>query len=101
MHTESQAKELWCPMAGTGGASRCISSKCAAWRWSSVPARLSVYSQNRGAKTEEEAGPRPDKASPSWEFDISPDGYPRWVEPKEERRARCTGYCGLAGRQPV
>lgn len=41
MHTEDEAKELWCPLTGRDpqmmdslhSSERCIASKCAAWRW--------------------------------------------------------------------
>jgi hypothetical protein len=34
MHTEAEAKELWCPMDRTDDLEkRCIASECAMWRW--------------------------------------------------------------------
>jgi len=66
MHTEAQAKLLWCPhgrIALKDGvtindpqllsspedyACRCIASKCAAWRWADPTSRY--YAQNDGLR---------------------------------------------------
>lgn len=117
--TEKEAKEKWCPhvriavLAGHGGAAcnthpdrdieadcRCVSSRCAMWRWADAPTCQRVQqAHDMHATTEPE---RPAHVPQSWVFDPydaeDADCYARWVEPKDEAAARRRGYCGLAGK---
>jgi hypothetical protein len=68
MHTEEQARELWCPMVradnAIGGSSnrgdrqtfdypyperiKCIASACAAWRWADPTTRYATPTARKG-----------------------------------------------------
>ena len=102
MHTEAEAKELWCPFARsafqyrTGSVngdcmivanrsendqpiSSCIASKCAAWRWA------------------KDGGPM--FAKPDGTIWYS-HGHAEWIKTAEEAgyiRMEQKGFCGLAG----
>lgn len=101
MHTESEARGLWCPMSRdfngvTSG--KCLASACAMWRWSFYPTRgfRMAETPDREAMTEPA---RPAGIPPTWTFcPYNPDdGEPAgWVEPVDECNARRQGYCGLA-----
>jgi hypothetical protein len=122
MHTESEARGLWCPMARTydaddrGGATatnrpldhygglgmrtsiQCIASACAMWRWNFLPSRS--FRMALVADSEAMTEPaRPAGIPPTWTFcPYNPDdGEPAgWAEPVSEYNARRQGYCGLA-----
>lgn len=119
MHTEEQARQLWCPMArafdtadvGATSTNRplayrygprvdinCLASECAMWRWNFLPSRSfrMALVADREAMTEPA---RPAGIPPTWTFcPYNPDdGEPAgWVEPVDECNARRQGYCGLA-----
>lgn len=80
MHTEDEAKKLWCPQKGVDGSpwsegfQCCIASKCMAWRWAKII--------------------NPDHQPPR-------DMWPDRREPHEKELyidGREKGYCGLAGK---
>lgn len=117
MHTEEQARQLWCPMArafdtadvGATSTNRplayrygprvdinCIASACAMWRIEYSPSRRLRMAVDTKATSQPD---RPGDVPPSWIF--SPydpeEGDPAgWVEPEDEQKARRQGYCGLA-----
>jgi hypothetical protein len=127
MHTEDEAKKLWCPMVrhegngatfnrgwaehnplnqvsttgpGDGPAAficNCIGTRCAAWRWSD-PAPAVVVDCRDARATREPL--RPDGLPPGWLFVPSLCGATKacWVPPRDEGRR--LGYCGLFG-QPM
>lgn len=124
MHTNEQARVLWCPQArvarhefvnnptqdyiigGTNsdalGGTRvpasclCIAAECAMWRWHDWAEPGMVFAENRHAQTIEQAGTP--KGGPGWIFVPAEDDYAHWREPTEKADARRLGYCGLAGR---
>lgn len=126
MHTEQQARELWCPMVRAANGKQatncavnmqplmkdyprepvddhttngsCVASVCAMWRWASTAKRRRYNCADQLAM-EEPA--RPSNVPPSWTFCASEDGNACWLESEPEANARRTGYCGLAGMQQV
>lgn len=123
MHTEEQARELWCPMvrhvvnAETVAAGnrfeegfhanecRCVVSQCAMWRWLSASPQKWLDATVKGV-THLDAEPpsTPDVKPPQgWDWVASSengDNGGGWREPPDQADARRQGYCGLAG-QPV
>ena len=101
MHTEEQAKNLWCPMVRMGPEvpanwNNCIANSCAMWRRSNLAGRQKIlYCADHSAKTEP---PRPATVPASWVFLPRNKESARWVEPMIGQLARIPGYCGLAGR---
>lgn len=93
MHTEEQAKELWCPHSriavdlNLGSAAHnehhCIGSKCSQWRWGVKV----VYP---------EPDPEPETNSSFWDI-FSPPKIPVYG-PMPEITQSDKGYCGLAGK---
>lgn len=104
---------------------RCISSQCAMWRWSEdLPLPKTINCVNQCSLTEQEehearasatsrlkasAVPnfydaRLNPIPAGWIFiahDIQEGILAHWMEPREAREARCTGYCGLAPVQAM
>jgi hypothetical protein len=78
MHTEDEAKKLWCPWAGN---SKCIASGCMAWRWVT--------------EKEYSASPKPQYGRLWWTNGDMVGGAPVW-----ETRIRHRGYCGVAEGRP-
>ena len=122
MHTESQAKELWCPLVRHEGEAagsfnrgwspsnplnhaakpeetsylcNCIGSRCAAWRWERRRDVGQVPCVDRRAKAEPS---RPTEVPSMWIFIPEVPGVlaAHWAEP--ERRGPPLGYCGMIGR---
>jgi len=81
----------------------CMADQCAMWRWGEdLPLPRTKECQNRDATEEANAG---DTApADGWKFnpaDPNEGVLAAWVEPLASRRARCIGYCGLAGMVEV
>lgn len=102
--TETDAKRKWCPFAASNtDNTSCIADSCAVWRWTPITnpsngAQRSRVADNPAAKTEQEAGPRPEDCR-GREFCPSAEDDPAvWVEPEMEAYKRRLGYCGLAGK---
>ena len=115
MHTEDDARKLWCPMARVntdqgntyydnrsdlvnGPTTLCIASVCAMWRWDKdfhVKTRLC----SDAFATTEPA--RPADLPADWYFvpaSISLISPAQWAEPTNQSLKRRTGYCGLGGK---
>lgn len=95
--TEADARNNACPCAREAV---CLGSNCMAWRWNSMPSRIVLRAENRNATDVKDAGPLPLRAVG---FDFNPydeaeGGEAAWLEPDEQRAARRTGFCGLAGK---
>jgi hypothetical protein len=119
MHTENDAKNLWCPLVqheGKSGGSfsrgwspgnplnrarseaedshlcNCIGSRCAVWRWTARPAPLTIACQNPRVTTEP---PRPEGMPAAWIF-IPCMPYcgttAHWTAPNSGEPK--LGYCG-------
>lgn len=126
MHTQTQARAMWCPFTRTPdsekpgepvcaanrlydgqvhGSHRCIASDCMAWRWatpSHQPRRAHVASTSDAPWDEINEPERPADLPASYTW--SPPGFDaagRWLEPEDEFKARRerdrVGFCGLAG----
>ncbi|MDP2322524.1 MAG: hypothetical protein Q8N51_00650 [Gammaproteobacteria bacterium] len=106
MHTEAEAKQLWCPMAraahpDAGDAGLCLASGCAAWRYADGAHPRARFAQHDDYEAEAEPG-RPDGVPTDWRWiprsESDSQDYPGWVEPYSAAVARRRGYCGLAGK---
>jgi hypothetical protein len=119
MHTNEQAKELWCPMvrhvsdeddkAATnrwgnayptdpaGDWNSCIASKCAMWRVGYVPHRRFHKAENPLASTEAAAGAGKPACPCEFYSDWDNNGEGAgWLETEQHTQTRALGYCGLA-----
>lgn len=118
MHTENEAKDLWCPLVrheGDGGTfnrgwaphnplnaataasqaafvCNCIASRCAAWRWGEPLNVPTVPCADSLARTEPA---RPPGMPNTWSFIPSLFGVTpaHWTAPEDARPRH--GYCGL------
>ena len=119
MHTEEQAKQLWCPFArclegsppGGAGVNRsgplrsfnCIATECSAWRWAESRGRETLKFRKGAAKYDAIAGTLRVVDGEPWRYeysDIDSDGefdlLHRELADNEKNPPK--GYCGLAGQ---
>lgn len=117
MKTPQEAKHLYCPLftiaAYAGGTAPlniinadklCRGPDCMWWRKGPVPVRDSIIHERE--VTEEPEIRNGDYVAPERQTHI-PDNYEFswcceeqvsfWIEPQSSAKARCPGWCGLAG----
>lgn len=119
MHTEDQAKLMWCPHARreivgdndcSASANRdwndrattnCYGSDCMAWRWGEWYGRGESIAYLGADRYERESEPeRPAEVSADHEWVPPEDGDPGcWVLSDAARAKLRRGYCGLSGTQ--
>lgn len=108
MHTEEEAKKLWCPHVRLGDeqgasasinrawgrgcpdAASCIASKCMAWNWAGHQVQEQLIDRNdRAARDAAKAD--------GWRYEVSyDDGKDLFIKALSD--APQVGFCGLAGR---
>ncbi|PZP55881.1 MAG: hypothetical protein DI596_10960 [Azospira oryzae] len=96
--TKHEAAQKWCPLAQS---EVCMADGCAMWRWAPIinpsnGARRFMVADNPAAKTEQEAGTKPEHCH-GWEFHPCAEDPAGWIEPEAAANRRRRGYCGLAG----
>jgi len=98
MHTEEEAKKLWCPRTGGSNLRHetlhpsecCIASKCMAWNWAGHQVQEQLIDRNDRAA-------RDAAKAEGWRYEVSyDDGKDLFIKALSD--APKVGFCGLAGR---